>query len=137
MATVVVFDTNVLISALLALNGNPFRCLALAKVRVIESVTCDPILQEFADKLLSKFKFSPETSQKAVQEVQGFSRLVEISGRLQAVVADPNDDMVIECALVGNATTIITGDKHLLGLGNYQSIRVMTASELIIPFLLS
>lgn len=117
MTVVVVFDTNVLILALLTVNGNPFRCLALAKTGVIESVTCKPILQEFADKLLGKFKFSRDMTQKAVAEVRSFSRCVEISGKVRVVVADPNDDMVIECALVGNATAIITGDKHLLAIG--------------------
>ncbi len=32
MRYVVVFDTNILLSALLSLNGNPFRCLAMAKI---------------------------------------------------------------------------------------------------------
>lgn len=137
MAVVVVFDTNVLISALLIVNGNPFRCLALDKMGVIESVTCESVLQEFADKLLSKFKFSWEMTQKALAEVRGFSQCVEISGILQSVMADPNDDMVIEYALVGNATAIITGNKHLLALCHYQGIQILIASEFITPYLLT
>jgi uncharacterized protein len=46
MRYVVVFDTNILLSALLSLNGYPFRCLALAKIRQIESVTCQEILMK-------------------------------------------------------------------------------------------
>jgi uncharacterized protein len=53
-----VFDTNILISALLSTKSNPFRCLALAKIGKIESVTCQEILDEFAEKLVVKFKFS-------------------------------------------------------------------------------
>src|SRR5690349_24784989 len=47
MPQVVVFDTNILLSALLSLRGNPFRCLALAKAAVVQSVTCQEILDEF------------------------------------------------------------------------------------------
>jgi len=56
----VVFDTNILIAALLSTNGNPFRCLALARIGQVESVTCQEILDEFAEKLIVKFKFSQD-----------------------------------------------------------------------------
>lgn len=55
MKYTVVFDTNILLSALLSPTGNPFRCLALAKIGQIASVTCQEILDEFAEKLLLKF----------------------------------------------------------------------------------
>jgi putative PIN family toxin of toxin-antitoxin system len=127
-----VFDTNILISALLSTNGNPFRCLALAKIRQVESVTCQEILNEFAEKLIIKFKFSQERAQAAVEEVRSFSRLVKISLELKAVPADPDDDMVIECAVVGSATHIVTGDKHLLSLGKYQEIAIVKATEFVV-----
>lgn len=47
MHAIVVFDTNILLSALLSLTGNPFRCIALAKVGAVQSVTCQEILHEF------------------------------------------------------------------------------------------
>ena len=131
MQYVVVFDTNILLSALLSSNGNPFRCLALAKIRQVESVTCQEILDEFAEKLLLKFKFSDEMTQVAVDEVRGFSRLVEISATLKAVPADSDDDMVVECAVVGGATHIVTGDKHLLTLTAYESIAIVKAAEFV------
>jgi uncharacterized protein len=131
MQYIVVFDTNILISALLSLNGNPFRCLALAKIGQIESVTCQEILNEFAEKLLLKFKFSEERANAAVEEVRKFSRIVEISATLKAVPADSDDDMVVECAVNGNATHIVTGDKHLLTLTAYRNIKIVKATEFI------
>jgi putative PIN family toxin of toxin-antitoxin system len=131
MQHIAVFDTNILLSALLSTIGNPFRCLALAKIGQVESVTCEEILDEFAEKLLVKFQFSEEMAKAAVEEVSGFSRLVEISGTLRTVPDDPNDDMVIECAVIGNATHIVTGDKHLLRLMNYQGIAIFKAAEFI------
>lgn len=131
MNYIVVFDTNILLSALLSTNSNPFRCLALARMGQVESVTCQEILDEFAEKLLVKFKFSEEMAQSAKEEVRKFSRLVEISGTLKAVPNDPDDDMVVECAVIGNATHIVTGDKHLLSLSNHESITILKAAEFI------
>lgn len=131
MQYIVVFDTNILLSALLSTNGNPFRCLALAKIGQIESVTCQEVLDEFAEKLLVKFKFSEEMTQGAVEEVRRFSRVVEISGTLRTVPDDSDDDMVVECAVIGNATHIVTGDKHLLALTSHQSIVIVKAAEFI------
>jgi putative PIN family toxin of toxin-antitoxin system len=129
-----VFDTNILISALLSTRSNPFRCLALAKIGKIDSVTCQEILDEFAEKLLIKFKFSQEMTQAAVEEVASFSRLVKISTTLKVVEADPDDDMVIECAVVGNATHIVTGDKHLLSIARYDFIEIVNATTFISIF---
>jgi putative PIN family toxin of toxin-antitoxin system len=128
---IAVFDTNVLISALLSTASNPFRCLALARMGQIESVTCREILNEFSEKLIVKFKFSQEKAQAAVEEVRNFSRLVEISTELRVVSADPDDDMVVECAVVGGATHIVTGDRHLLSLGRYQKITIVKATEFV------
>jgi putative PIN family toxin of toxin-antitoxin system len=69
MRYIVVFDTNILVSALFSQTGSPFRALALAKIGQIQSVTCQEILDEFAEKLLLKFKFSEEKTQSAIHEI--------------------------------------------------------------------
>jgi uncharacterized protein len=131
MSYIAVFDTNILISAVLSSSGAPFKCLALAKIGQIESVTCQEILDEFAEKLLLKFKFSEAMTQVAIQEVRNFSRLIEIPGILKAVPNDADDDMVVECAVISSATHIITGDKHLLSLVSYQNISIVKAADFI------
>ena len=127
----VVFDTNILISALFSETGSPFRALALAKIGQIESVTCQEIMDEFLEKLLLKFKFSEDKAQSTIDEILSFSRIVEISGTLKAVPNDPDDDMVIECAVAGNASHIVTGDKHLLSLVKYQDIAIAKAADFV------
>lgn len=64
-----VFDTNILISARVSIHGNPFRCIALAKLGQVQSVTCQPILGEFARKLVVKFQFAAEAAQADAAEV--------------------------------------------------------------------
>ena len=131
MKYIVVFDTNILISALFSQTGSPFRALALAKIGQIESVTCQEIMDEFAEKLLLKFKFSEDKTQFAVDEILNFSRMIEISGTLKAVPNDADDDMVIECAVMGKASHIVTGDKHLLSLVKYQEIAIAKATDFV------
>jgi predicted nucleic acid-binding protein len=72
MQYVAVFDNNILISALLSSSGTPFRCLASAKIGQIESVTFQDILDEFSEKLVTKFKFS-ETMAQAVKSAVRFN----------------------------------------------------------------
>ena len=132
MLWVVVFDTNVLISALLSSRGAPFHCLALARSGVIESVTCEPILQEFRSKLLYKFDYSAAVADAAVDEVRSFSRVVEVAGELEVVSNDPDDNKVIECAVAGGATHIVTGDtRHLLPIGTYEGIEIVRPADLL------
>jgi predicted nucleic acid-binding protein len=63
---------------------------------------------------------------------------VEVSGKIQGICRDPKDDMVLECAAVSGAEIIVSGDKDLLVLKNYQGIRVVTprgflGSSMILP----
>ena len=132
MQPIVVLDTNVLISALLSLRGNPFRCLALAKTGVVQSVTCQEVLAEFTEKLCDKFGYAANRAQAASDEVRKCSSVVTITNALKVVAADPDDDKVLECAVVGSATHIVSGDKkHLLPLGAYQGIRIVSPAEFL------
>ena len=48
---------------------------------------------------------------------------------------DLDDDKIIECAVVGGATHIVTGDRrHLLPLGNYRNIQIVTARDFLLQF---
>jgi uncharacterized protein len=51
---------------------------------------------------------------------------VEGNLRIHAVGSDPDDNKYIEAAVEGLAQFIVTGDKHLLSLKAYESIRIVT-----------
>jgi len=125
---IAVFDTNVLFSAV-AWKGKPFRCVELARARVVDGVTCRELLDELAEKLQTKLAFSADQSLQTVADLLTFLRVVPITGQLAAVRADPDDDKVLECAVVAGATQIVTGDRrHLLPMGGFQGIPIMTAA---------
>jgi putative PIN family toxin of toxin-antitoxin system len=132
MSLIVVFDTNIFLSALLSPQGNPAKCLRLANQGRIHSITCQEIIDEFNQKLTIKLKYSVEDSKKIINHFLNYSKLVEITNTLRVVVNDPDDNKIIECVVVGQVTHIITEDKkHLLPLKNYQSISIISATDFI------
>jgi hypothetical protein len=47
---------------------------------------------------------------------------------------DPDDDKFIECALVAGAEVIVSGDHHLLDLGEHEGVRILSAAEFLARF---
>ena len=134
MRPIVVYDTNILISGMIW-GGIPYDCITLAQRNVVEAVTCPEILDEFSEKLTTKFNASPLQAAEMVAELLTFHQSIKIANQLKGVTADPDDDKVIECAVVGGATHIVTGDKkHLLPLERYQGILIVTAADMLAQF---
>ena len=106
MQPIAVYDTNVLISGMLW-GGVPYRCIELAQQGKVQGVTCAEILNEFTEKLTTKFDYSLYQASEIIAKLLGFFRTVKITNSLKEVTSDPDDDKVIECAVVGGATHII------------------------------
>lgn len=134
MRPVVVYDTNILLSSI-GWGGNPARCLELARQGKVEGLTCAEILDELAEKLPIKLHFSLPKVENELKDLRSFLKLLKINNTLKGVTADPDDDKIIECAVVGSATHIVTGDRrHLLPIGSYQNIQIVTAADFYAQF---
>lgn len=134
MQPIAVYDTNILLSGI-GWRGSPYRCLELARQGTVEGLTCTEILDELAEKLTTKLNLSLSETTDVIADLLGFLRVVKITDTLKAVPADPEDDKIIECAVVGEATHIVTGDRrHLLPLGSYQGILILTATDFLAQF---
>ncbi len=57
--------------------------------------------------------------------------LVEPANVEPVIIADPDDDAVIACAVAAQAAMIVSGDSHLLDLKSYQDIAIVQAVELL------
>ncbi len=131
MRVVVVFDTNVIFSAT-GWRGNPYRCLELAREGVVEGVTCIELLDELEEKLRAKLRLPEDHIVETLADLLAFLRLVTIANTLKVVAADPDDDKVLECAVVADATHIVTGDRrHLLPLQSYEGIEIVSPAEFV------
>lgn len=134
MSPVVVYDTNILLSSI-GWGGKPARCLELARQGNVEGLTCTEILRELEGKLPIKLNFPPDRTAATLEDLRGFLQMVTITNTLTGATTDPDDDKVIECAVMGAATHIVTGDRrHLLPLGNYRNIQIVTAADFLTEF---
>ncbi|NCP16866.1 putative toxin-antitoxin system toxin component, PIN family [bacterium] len=133
MAERVVFDTNVMISGLMW-RGKPYHCLLLARSRITQSVYCNPMLAELTEKLRRKFKYSENSIHAVVADLRRYAERVEIASELKIVRADPDDDKFIECAVTGQASFIVSSDHHLLDLGEYQNIKILSPENFLSHF---
>ena len=134
MQPIAVYDTNILLSGI-GWRGSPYRCLELARQGSVEGLTCSEILDELAEKLTTKLNFSVSETTDVIADLLGFLRVVKITNTLKAIPADSADDKIIECAVVGEATHIVTGDRrHLLPLGSHQGVLIVTAADFLGQF---
>lgn len=125
-----VFDTNILFSAT-GWRGSPYQCLKLARDKKVTLILCREILTEYHEKLQTKLDMTPEQATRTVAEILACSTMVEINHELHVVLDDADDDMVVECAVVGKAAYIVSGDRHLLDLKEYEGIVVIRAGEFL------
>ena len=131
MRSIAVFDTNILLSAI-GWRGSPFHCVEAARSGAVAGVICREILDELAEKLRARLRFSGAEVADAIADLLTFLRFVAISGSLKLVTSDPDDDKIVECAVVAGATHIVTGDRrHLLPLDGYHGIRIVTAADFL------
>jgi putative PIN family toxin of toxin-antitoxin system len=126
----VVLDTNVWIAGLLW-RGDPYHCLRLAYAGLVKPLYCQAMLAELSIKLRESFHFSENRIEAVAYDFRRLGELVEVIGDLRVVAADPDDDKFIECAVSGGATVIISSDRHLLGLGSYGGVRILTALQFL------
>ena len=121
----VVFDTNVLVSALAFPGGRGEAALR----RIIEEqdalLISRPILDELLGVLARKFARDGEELARIAVFLSDLAETVRPRARLRVVADDP-DNRILECAVAGHADAIVTGDRALLALGTFRNIRLLT-----------
>ena len=128
---IIVIDTNVIISALL-FGGNPQRVLEMVLTQTVRMAVSRKMLDEVAGVLQGrKFRYPHEVALSIVQELESISDLVVPLRRVEAISADPYDNMVLECAVTADADYIVTGDAHLLELKEFEATRIVTPAQFL------
>jgi|ERR1035437_2211467 putative PIN family toxin of toxin-antitoxin system len=128
---IVVIDTNVWVSALHFASNRGTPRLAIEKAVHKDTVAiCRPIEDELLHILTGKFGWKAADVAAAIEAVLPFPLRTKISGSLR-VCRDPNDDMILECAVAAGAQFIVSDDKDLLVLGSYRGIRIVTPAEFL------
>lgn len=92
-------------------------------------LTSDHILDELAEKLVSKAGMEPEEATRTRMEVAEDCRVIAVAALAEPVCRDPDDDAILATALAARADLLVTGDKDLLVLGSYEGIPIVTPAE--------
>lgn len=124
----VVFDTNVLVAALVFPGGQGEAALQ----RIVEErdvlVISKPIIDELLGVLGRKFARDAEALSHAAVFISELAVMVRPKHRLR-VVKDEPDNRIIECAVAARANAIVTGDRALLAVCEYDGVRMISLRE--------
>jgi putative PIN family toxin of toxin-antitoxin system len=133
----VVIDTNVIVSGILSSKGAPAELLNAWRERRFLLLTSSAIVAEVwavmqYPRIRLKYHISDEETEHVIALLEHDALLVagetDVAG---SVPEDPKDEMFLACALDGQADVIVSGDHHLLDLGSYRDIPIMTARQFL------
>jgi len=124
----VVFDTNIFVSAFAIPGGTAEK----AVIRVIEGcdelVISPDIVKEVLSVLSLKFGRDREALSHVAVILSDLGQWVEPNQTVRVLKDDP-DNRILECASFGKADTIVTGDKEMLRLGEFDRVKIVSLRE--------
>jgi putative PIN family toxin of toxin-antitoxin system len=120
----VVLDTNVYFSAFTK-RGVPFGIWRAALDRRYDLIVAPSIVHEIGDALRSVAGWEESRIVRRLKIVARVADIVVPASVLRVVIADPDDDRILECAVAGNADLIVSGDRHLTKLKDFKGIGIV------------
>jgi putative PIN family toxin of toxin-antitoxin system len=113
-----VFDTNIYVMA----SGMPggyidyWLDLALPPANKFQLYTSSAILNEVQEKLEQKMRFERIQTVEYIDRLKQLATQVSPKRKLDVVKEDPDDNIILECALEAHADIIVSADRDLLSL---------------------
>lgn len=131
----VVLDTNIFVSGWLW-GGMPDRVLNLGENHLINVCASEALLNELQatlsqDKFGSKFQILGVTVNDLMQGIRELVEVYPISAINVPDLRDPNDNIILATAIAAHADVIVTGDRDLLVLQEYEGIAIVTARDFL------
>jgi putative PIN family toxin of toxin-antitoxin system len=123
----VLLDTNVLISAVVY-GGKPREILKTVLLGETIGITSEILICELIEVLRLKFAIE-EGTLGLIERLMHENFVVVNPVKMIKILRDEADNRVLETALEGKCDYIITGDKELLCLGEFEKIRIVTISD--------
>ena len=135
----VVLDTNILISALISAKSAPAQIFDLWLAGALRIVISQDVINELQRVLMysrvrNRLRYTDEQVQQFLLLLHRDGLFLEDLPAMGSVAADPDDDKFLALAYASKADYIISGDDHLLSIGVYQGIAVVTAADFLARF---
>lgn len=128
-----VFDTNVYVAAFLAPGGEAEQALLRAYRRQVDLFTSLPVLTEVAGVLRGKFGVSEAAVTSVLRVIVRAAVVVRPRRRVSALEDEP-DNRILECAAEAGADLIVTGDRDLLRLREFEGIAIVRLADFLRMF---
>jgi len=112
-------------------GGVPEQVYRLAIEGGIMLVTSPPLLAELARVLTEKFSWQDDYVRAALAQIVRIGVIVEPVERVSIIADDPDDDRVLEAAQAAGAAIIVSGDRHLLSLGRWGVVAILSPAEFL------
>lgn len=129
-----VLDSTVLVSSFLSRTGVSRQLLQYADQEGVEFYVSDQILAETErvlnyERLRKRYPYYDEDIASFLQLIASIAHVVNPLSPIEGVVRDPNDDMIVACAVEARAQYIVSRDKDLLSLGKYGGIEIVSPED--------
>ena len=126
----IVLDTNILISALVSDKGASAHILARCQTGELELLISPGSIVELRrvlayPRIRKRIKVSDEQIERFVTFLEESSVVLTPPTERRVVPADADDDKFVALALAGEAPYIVSGDDHLLNVGQYQGVTIL------------
>lgn len=126
MGTRVVYDTNVLVSAL-GFGGTPLDALLTVFEDDYQLLASEETLEELSRVMAyERLPVIESEREQYVSILRNEADIVSTTPQVNEIVADPDDNIFLECAIGGNADYIVSGDDHLLELRSFRGVEIVT-----------
>jgi putative PIN family toxin of toxin-antitoxin system len=123
-------DSNIYISGLV-FAGPPLQFLDAALAGRCQLSLSAPLLDEIYRVLRDKFLWPQARLDALPSRLEKFTQRVHPTVTLDAVQSDPDDNRVLECAIAASSQFIVSGDKHLLDLGQFRNIQIGKVADFL------
>ena len=126
-----VLDTNVYLSIFVFPESRIFDLWRLAREGRYTVVISPFIVREFMEKLREKFGVPTKARELIKRRVLRKADIVQPKTVPTVIADDPDDDHILACAMAGEAAIIVSGNKHLLRLKEYEGIPIVRPMDFL------
>jgi len=132
----IVLDTNILVSALINPHGRPAQIIDYVFENKLRLFISPPIVEELErvlsyPKLMKRHGLGREELKEFISDLLSIMLLIQGEETIKVITEDLSDNKYLSCAVSAKADFIISGDVHLLKLGEYRGIQIVTAAQFL------
>ena len=125
----IVIDSNIFISSFFW-GGNPSEVFERVINGFDELFITNEIINEIISVMIgNKFTVNNNEVDDYIEIIKKYSKNVDSKNETIILSRDQDDNKILQCAYDGNVDYIITGDKDLLVLSEFESIKILNPSD--------